>query len=267
LKASAVSSRLVPVLLIGILVVAGLVYIGTSSGIARATTTSTATVTATAVPNSNPSGSTDCNNATGPGSYVGSQNLSGGLPLVVGNSLYQCERVLVIPPGSTGTLVVLYQTDLGAVSPPSDGGSETANFTASVLAPIFSPILAIPELPPTYTNATGVTITPSIASVNVTALGNANSFDVTYTIDISSGVRGFFVLQYLDACPTMIPLAVGYTASQLNASSFAYYQPFLQACTGLGMLPGGALMSVSGIQMAWMIQTIQPQQTAPDSAS
>ena len=179
-----------------------------------------------------------------------------GLPLVVGNNLYQCERVLVIPPDANGTLVVSYETDLNAVSPPSVSGSETANFTSDILAPEWSRALTIPEQY-SYVNATGVTVTPSIRSVNVTDLGNATTLDVTYTINVSNGVSGFFMLQYLDSCPTMIPLAVGYSASQINASSFPDYQPFLQGCTGLGMLSGGTLMSVSGIQTAWLVQTIQ----------
>jgi hypothetical protein len=146
----------------------------------------------------------------------------------------------VIPPGSTGMLVVSYQTDLSAVSPPSEGGSERANLTADVLAPVYSRAVTIPEQILGYTNATGVTITPSIASVNVTALGNLKSFTVTYTINVSSGVSGSFELQYLDACPTMIPLLVGYTASQLNASSFPDYSPFLQGCTGLVCFQAGS---------------------------
>ena len=245
------------IVIAGVLISASLFVV---IGEARITTTETSistTTTTLSVTTSNPP--INCNVITGPGSYATPTN-SSGLPLVVGNNLYQCERVLVISPGSTGMLVVSYQTDLDAVSPPSAGGSEIANLTADVLAPVYSRAVTIPQQILGYTNATGVTITPSIASVNVTALGNLKSFTVTYTISVSSGVSGSFELQYLDACPTMVPLLVGYTASQLNASSFPDYSPFLQGCTWLGMLPGGILESVSGIQMAWMIQTVQSQQ-------
>lgn len=189
----------------------------------------------------------------------------GGMPLVVGNNHYQCERVLVIPPNSNGALVVSYRTDVNAVSPPSEGGSEIANFTASVLAPIYSRAVTIPEQILGYTNATGVTITPSMHFVNVTAAGN-ESLTLTYSINVSSGVRGFFELNYLDACPTMIPLAVGYGVSQLNTSSFPDYQPFLQGCTSLIMLSGGNLISTSGIETAWMTQSIGQPEVANDES-
>jgi hypothetical protein len=180
------------------------------------------------------------------------------MPLVIGNDVYQCERVLVIPPGSTGVLVVSYQTDPSAVSPRSEGGTSIANLTASVLVPAASSILTVPEQNPSYVNATGVTITADPGSVNVTETGAAN-ITVTYTIMVSSGTRGIFELNYLDACPTMIPLAVGYSASQINDSSFADYQPFLQGCTGLFMLSGGTLVSISGIQTAWLVQSVEQQ--------
>lgn len=85
--------------------------------------------------------------------------------------------------------------------------------------------------------------------------------NVTYTITVSAGVKGFFELSYPDACPMMIPLAVGFNAAQINASAFPDYYPFTQSCSELGILPGGTLLSTSGIQSAWLIQTVQQSST------
>jgi hypothetical protein len=77
-------------------------------------------------------------------------------------------------------------------------------------------------------NASGIRVTASPSSVNVTQVGT-EKLNVTYTITVSAGVRGFFLLSYLDACPSLIPLAVGYDVSQINASAFPEYQPFSRA--------------------------------------
>ena len=194
----------------------------TATSISTVTSTSTLVSTTTSASSATNQTATDCNSVNGPGSYAvySSIGLQIGMPL----EIYR---------------------------------QAVAYLNASVLAPV--PSRTLGGAMSGYAYAGGVTITPSIPSVNVTALGNGNNFNVTYTINASSGVRGFFVLEYLDSCPTMIPLAVGYTASQLSAKSFLYYQPFQQACSGSGMLQGGDLMSVSGIQMAWLVQTVQGQ--------
>ncbi len=197
------------------------------------------------------SSSTDCN------SLAVSSN--GGLPLVVETDLYQCERIFMIPPGSVGSFVVSYRTNVNASSP----GAGVSNFTASVVAAVYSQAVTIPIRPVGYTNASGVTVTPSIPSVNVTAVGN-ESLTVTYTIQVSNDTQGFFELEYLDSCPSMVPLAVGYQPSQVNASAFPDYQPFLQGCFGPAILTGGTLLSVSGIQMGWMVQSIQRSLVAAD---
>jgi hypothetical protein len=219
--------------------------------------TSTVTRNAT-TPGRNSSGF-DCEDAA-----VAGQPRS--LPLITGNDSFSCERVLVIPPGSTmGTLVVSYWTDPSVPCPHSEGCTSIANLTADVLQPDWSPFVGTGGY--SYVNATGVTITPSVPSVNVSAVGRTN-ITVTYTVRVSAGVRGFFELEYLNSCPEMVPLAVGYAPSQLNASSFPDYPPLPQECTQLGMLPGGELTSVTGIETAWLVQTVvgQQQQEQPTSA-
>jgi hypothetical protein len=184
----------------------------------------------------------------------------GGLPLAIYNARYQCERVLVIPPGTTGTLTVSYFANASAVTPRSAGGTPIANLTARVLVARFSEIPATPaEF--TYVNATDVSVSASPSSVNVTKLGEVN-LTVTYTIKVSPGIGpGNYELEYLDACPGMIPLAVAQSASKVNVSSFADYQPFNQGCSELVMLQGGNLLSVNGIQMTWIVQAVDQGNT------
>jgi len=226
-------------------------------GTSTVTTTTTYSTIASSVTNLNTS--VDCDATLFHGNYVPPTGNETAIPYFAGGNGtdYQCERVLVVPPGSTGKLVVWYETDLNAWDPPSDGGSDLANLTAAVVAPIIPQAVLIPPQVEGYTNATGVTVTPSISSVNVTDYANATSFNVTYTINVSSGVSGFYLLEYLNACPTMIPIAIGYNVSQLNEFSFSYYNPLLQGCTMLSMFPGGTLVSVSGVQLAWMVQAVQ----------
>jgi hypothetical protein len=181
----------------------------------------------------------------------------GGLPLVVGNDRYWCERVFVIPPDSTGTFTVLYEANASLVTPRSAGGTPIANLTASVLVASYGQAPMFPSVPYTYVNATGITVTASPSSVDVSKLGMSN-LTVTYTIRVSPGVRGSYELDYLDSCPYIIPLAIAQSASRINASTFPDYQPFNQGCTQLGMLQGGILLSVNGIQMAWIVQTVEP---------
>ena len=189
-----------------------------------------------------------------------------GLPLNTGTDRYQCERVLVIPSGPlgalsdySGVLVVSYESNPSAVCPRSAGCTPIANLTSSILAPSrFGPV-TIPEQI-NLVNASGIEVTASPSSIDVTQVGT-KKLNVTYTITVSAGVKGFFLLSYLNACPSLIPLAVGYDASQINASAFPYYQPFLQGCTNLGMLPGGTLISTSGIQTVWLVQTVQQGST------
>jgi hypothetical protein len=218
-----------------------------------ATTVTTTAYSTITLPATNQSASIDCNSTVSHDNYVPPTENETAIPYYAGGPEYQCQRVIVVPPGSTGKLVVWYETDLSDWDPPSDGGSDLANLTATVVKPLFSQA-GIPPQVEGYTNVTGITVTPSISSVNVTDYDNATSFNVTYTINVSSGVSGYFLLEYLNACPSMIPLAVGYNASQLDEYSFGYYDPFLQGCTMLGMFPGGTLVSVSGIQLAWIIQ-------------
>jgi hypothetical protein len=56
----------------------------------------------------------------------------------------------------------------------------------------------------------------------------------------------------------MLPLAVGYNVAQLDEYSFSYYNSVPADCTTmLSMFPGGTLVSVSGIQLAWMVQVVE----------
>ncbi len=223
-----------------------------------ATTTSYSSIP-TSVTNQN--ATIDCDATIFHGNYVPPTNNETAIPFWAGwnGTDYQCERVLVVPPGSTGKFVVWYETDLSNWDPPSNGGSDLANLTAAVVEPVFSRAFEIGPNPgpDRYTNVTGITVTPSIPVVNVTKYANATSFDVTYTINVSSGVRGFFLLEYLNSCPYMTPLAVGYNASQLTEFSFSYYNTLMQGCEMLGMFPGGTLVSVSGIQLAWIVQAVE----------
>ena len=185
---------------------------------------------------------------------------NGGLPLAVGNDHYRCERVLVIPPGTTGTLTVSYFANSSAVTPLSAGGTPIANLTAEVLVAVYPQMPTYPE-EFTYANATGISVSASPSSVNVTKLGVAN-VTVTYAIQVSPSLGpGNYELEYLDACPGMIPLAVAQSASKVNVSSFPDYQPFNQGCSGLAMLQGGTLLSVSGIQMTWIVQAVDQGNT------
>jgi hypothetical protein len=224
------------------------------------TTTTTVSTIQTSVANLN--GSIDCDATLFHGNYVPPTGNETAIPFYAGGNGtdYQCERVLVIPPGvppgSTGKLVVWYETDLNYWDPPSDGGSDLANLTAAVVAPVFS--TSVPGQVKGFTNIPGITVTPSISSVNVTDYANATSFNVTYTINVSDlAPSGFYLLEYLNNCPTAIPLAVGYNVSQLDVNSFSYYNSVPQDCAMLGMFPGGTLVSVSGIQLAWMVQSVE----------
>jgi hypothetical protein len=257
------------ILLAGVLVSATLLLAPlsrppTTVTITPTVSTVTTTTTLSTIPSSvtNLNASIDCDATLSHANYVPPTDDETAIPYSAGGSAngtdYQCERVLVIPPGvppgSTGKLVVWYETNLNAWDPPSDGGSDLANLTAAVVAPVFS--TSVPGQVERFTSVPGITVTPSIPSVNVTDYANATSFDVTYTINVSDLAQtGFYLLEYLGACPNIIPLAVGYNVSQLNEYSFSYYNLLSQGCTTmLSMFPGGTLVSVSGIQLAWMVQ-------------
>jgi hypothetical protein len=224
------------------------------------TTTTTVSTSPTSVANLNTS--IDCDATLFHGNYVPPTDNATAIPYYAGGNGtdYQCQRVFVIPPGvppgSTAKLVVWYETDLNAWVPPSDGGSDLANLTVAVVAPVFS--TSIPGQVKGYTSVPGITVTSSISSVNVTDYANATSFNVTYTINVSDlAATGFYLLEYMNSCPTTIPLAVGYNVSQLDVNSFSYYNSVPQDCTMLSMFPGGTLVSVSGIQLAWMVQSVE----------
>jgi hypothetical protein len=229
------------------------------------TTTVTTTTTFSTIPSSvaNLNASIDCDATLFHGNYVPPTDNETAIPNYAGDNGtdYQCDRVLVVPPvvppGSTAKLVVWYETDLNGWVPPSAGGSDLANLTAAVVAPVFS--TSVPEQVVRYTNVPGITVTPSISSVNVTDYANATSFNVTYTVNVSDlASSGFYLLEYLGACPNMLPLAVGYNVTQLDEYSFSYYNSVPADCTTmLSMFPGGTLVSVSGIQLAWMVQVVE----------
>lgn len=233
---------------------------------APVTDTVTTTTTISTIPSSvaNLNASIDCDATLSRANYVPPTDNETAIPFYAGGTAngtdYQCERVLVVPPGappgSTAKLVVWYETDLNAWDPPSDGGSDLANLTAAVVSPVLS--ASTPERIEGFTDVPGITVTPSVSSVNVTDYANGTSFSVTYTINVSDlAPNGFYLLEYLNNCPAMIPLAVGYNVTQLDDYSFSYYDLVSQGCTMLSMFPGGTLVSVSGIQLAWMVQAVE----------
>ncbi len=191
---------------------------------------------------------------------TGGPNTNSSFPLMTQTSLYLCERVLVIPLGETNaSFVVAYQSDPEMTCQPVQPSCEVQAFTASILEPSFSGVLSIPEQY-TLVNATTATASSSPPSINVTKAGPVG-LNVTYTVSVSPGTTGQFLLGYFDACPTQIPLAVGYNMSQISVgvANFPFYQPFLQGCLGSSMVPGGTIVSMSGFQTAWLVQTVEYQ--------
>lgn len=248
-------SRISLAIVLGAVIVSAGIVVSSHVAPAPARTT-TVTQTSTTAESLQGENGIDCPTAQPTGGPI--SDTTAAYPLMTQTDAYQCERVLVIPPGaSSATLVVAYQSEPSATCHPIQPACEVQEFTSSVLQAYFSPILQIPE---SYSlvNATGVTVVSSPASINVTEAGQEN-FNVTYTISVSTGATGWFLLGYFDGCPTQIPLAVGYSASQVNDSAFPFYQPFLQGCIGSGMVPGGAIVSMSGFQTAWLAQTVEHQ--------
>jgi hypothetical protein len=225
----------------------GVTYLG-----AAATVTKTETAVSTAGP-------INCASAPDMGYPIGDVARAGALPLMTGNNQFQCLRILTIPPGTTtAVLKVAYWTDPSMLCPKSAGCWWVANLTAGVDMMNFTFPCGFPPCRISYVPAAGVTISSNPPSINVSQAGAVN-ITATYTITVTPGTRGLDTLSFFDACPDSIPLAVGYTASQINATSYSTDQFFSGGCGQLGILPGGLLMSTSGIQTTWLIQSVEDQ--------
>jgi hypothetical protein len=244
------------ILIAAAMVSTSVLYASYASPRSVATSTVTATIVASSAVVSVQGVAIDCASAQ----QTGGPSTNSSFPLVTQTSLYLCERVLVIPPGETdASFVVAYQSDPDMTCQPVQPSCEVQSFTSSVLQASFSPVPSIPEQY-TLVSATSVTASSSPPSINVTKAGPVD-LNVTYTISVSPGTTGQFLLGYFDGCPTQIPLAVGYNMSQISVGevNFPFYQPFLQGCLGSSMVPGGTIVSMSGFQTAWLVQTVEHQ--------
>jgi hypothetical protein len=83
-----------------------------------ATTVTTTAYSTITLPATNQSASIDCNATVSHDNYVPPTDNETAIPFFAGGTEYQCERVIVVPPGSTGKLVVWYETDLSSWVPP-----------------------------------------------------------------------------------------------------------------------------------------------------
>ena len=104
--------------------------------------------------------------------------------------------VLLLNPGTTGEVCVRYY-EFGEGSGYSGSAYTRIDFGQNVNS----------------------TATPSSVSLSP---GSATVATVTYSVTASPDARGFDGLLVLQVCPD-IPLAVGYVASQVNASDFSWY--------------------------------------------
>ena len=75
-----------------------------------------------------------------------------------------------------------------------------------------------------------------------------------FTINVSSSIRGFYILSLPGICPPM-PLAIGY--DQINYTDFAYGWHHQNQCQGVPIF--GSYVGVSNISVAYSYVPLQNQ--------
>lgn len=103
-------------------------------------------------------------------------------------------------------------------------------------------------------NAGGVTL--SAQPLNLTVPGNNNNVSpigvayAVYTIELANNSKGFYILELPGFCPT-IPVAVGYSSSEINATVFSGWLAGNYACGLERSLVQGWYESVSNVDVAY----------------
>ena len=140
--------------------------------------------------------------------------------------------VLLLQPNSTAKICVEY----GSLSP----SSVTLTLKPQV----------------TSVNGTGGTILLSAEPTNLYVPGNNNNISPTgtayavYTVNPANDSRGFYVLSLPGFCPT-IPIAVGYSASEVNGTTFSSWLAGHYPCGPESRVVIGEYVSVLNVNVAY----------------
>jgi hypothetical protein len=103
-------------------------------------------------------------------------------------------------------------------------------------------------------NVEGVTL--SAQPLNLTVPGNNNNVSpvgvayAAYTIRLANNSKGFYILELPGFCPT-IPVAIGYSSSEVNATVFSGWLAGNYACGPERSLVEGWYVSVSNVDVAY----------------
>ena len=163
---------------------------------------------------------------------LGECNVSWPPELPVNSSHRQQFAVLLMRPNSTARICVGYSS----LTP----SSMQLNLQTAVI--------------PLGHGTAGVTL--SAKPQNLTVPGNNNGLSPTgvayavFTIELANDSKGFYILKLPGFCPT-IPFAVGYSAAQVNSTSFSGWLAGNYACGSETSLLQGSYMSVSNVDVAY----------------
>ena len=128
--------------------------------------------------------------------------------------------VWLMQPGSTGTVCVTYQSSWQGKASAFDNQPFTQNFTLLMATETCAAKGCLPV--PSYS----FTVTGAPSSVQATS--STDFVTVVYTVTALGNATGFYDPGVTGFCNGGFPLAVGYAASQVNASDFTIIQP--QGC-------------------------------------
>ena len=103
-------------------------------------------------------------------------------------------------------------------------------------------------------NVWGVTM--STQPLNLMVPGNNNNLSpigvayAVYTIELTNGTTGFYIFELPGFCPT-IPVAVGYSPSEVNATVFSGWLAGKYACSTESRFVQGSYESISNVDVAY----------------